>query len=118
MAEDIPEQPEDRQLKRQAGDRRSAVERRHSIAPWGGGERRRANRRNASDRRGLPFGVFYKTAEPLAVLYDWLRDQCAGKWSVGIEPAGDDPFKKSVKVLFELEADKDSFMANVVRRRS
>ena len=48
-------------------------------------------------------------------MYDWLRDHCYGKWSVGIEAAGNDPFKKAVKVLFELESDKDTFMTSVVR---
>lgn len=115
MADDNPGRPEGRRLERKGGDRRAHVDRRRTVVPWTGAEHRRANRRNAIDRRGLPFGVFYKSSDPLAVLYDWLRDHCSGKWSVGIEAAGEDPFKKSVKVLFELESDKDTFMAVVVR---
>jgi hypothetical protein len=111
----VEEIPEDKQLQRKAGDRRERTDRRRTIVPWSGLERRQGNRRQAIDRRGLPFGVHYKTSEPLAILYDWLRDHCYGKWSVGIEPAGSDPFKKAVKVLFEMESDKDTFMSNVVR---
>lgn len=106
---------EDKHLKRKGSDRRAHADRRSAIAPWTGDERRSGNRRQAADRRGLPFGVHYKTSEPLAVLYDWLRDHCYGKWSVGIEAVGSDPFKKAVKVLFELESDKDTFMTSVVR---
>lgn len=118
MTENIPQAPEGEQLKRKESDRRSHVDRRRNVAPWTGAEQRQANRRNAIDRRGLPYGVFYKTSDPLVVLYDWLRDQCSGKWSVGIEAVGDDPIRKSVKVLFEQESDKLTFMANVVQSRA
>ncbi|MBT4934839.1 MAG: hypothetical protein HOL66_09650 [Rhodospirillaceae bacterium] len=110
MVDDKPEH-----LERKSSDRREQSDRRCTVAPWTGKERRQGNRRQAIDRRGLPFGVYYKSSEPLAILYDWLRDHCYGKWSVGIEAAGNDPFKKAVKVLFELESDKDTFMTSVVR---
>jgi hypothetical protein len=41
----------------------------------------------------------------MAVLYEWLRDHCKGKWSIGIESVNNAPFKKTEKVLFQLEAD-------------
>jgi len=115
MAADNPEQPEETHLKRKSSDRREHVDRRSTVAPWTGAEHRQANRRNAMDRRGLPFGIFYKSSEPLAVLYDWLRDHCSGKWSVGIEQIAEEQVRVSVKVLFELEGDKDTFMTDVVR---
>jgi len=115
MAEDEIEQREGDAHERSESDRRAHVDRRHTVAPWTGVENRQNNRRHAIDRRGLPFGIFYKTEEPLAVLYAWLRDHCYGKWSVGIDQGEEEPIKKSVKVLFELENDKDQFMETVIR---
>jgi len=118
MIDDIPQQSEQEQLQRKSSDRRTHSDRRRTIAPWTGDEYRKANRRNAIDRRGLPFGVFYKSTEPLPVLYAWLRNNCGGKWSVGIEEAEEEAVKKTLKVLFEQESDKDTFMENVVRNGS
>lgn len=115
MSEDTPGPSESGQKERSGSDRRGHVDRRRNVAPWAGDERRKANRRKAVDRRGLPHGVHYKTSEPLAVLYDWLNDHCYGRWSVGIDGAGEDPVKKSVKVLFEMEKDRNKFMETVVR---
>jgi len=115
MNTDTPEPAAEEQKDRKKTDRRSHVDRRSAMAPWQGQEQLDTNRRKAVDRRGLSHGVFYKTDSPLDVLYDWLRDHCKGKWSVGIESANNDSVKKSVKVLFEQEADKKNFVDSVVR---
>ena len=115
MGDDTSERPEETLKERSGCDRRSHIDRRRKVAPWTGDNHREGNRRKATDRRGLPFGVFYKTNKPMAILYDWLGAHCYGKWSVGLEQAEDNPLKKAVKVLFELENDKDTFMQEVVR---
>lgn len=118
MSEEIPEQPEKERAERSRSDRRAGVDRRSSVTPWQGVERRTNNRRQAIDRRGLPHGLFYKTGNPLGDLYNWLRQNCIGKWSVGIEEGAETQEKKTVKVLFELERDKDTFMEGMIRGKS
>ena len=104
-----PEAPLSGQCERSGSDRRSHIDRRRTVAPLTGPERRSANRRHAIDRRGLPYGVHFKTGEPLIVLYRWLRRNCIGKWSVGLESDKKAQDKKSVKALFEIASDKDKF---------
>ena len=101
---------EDKKKDRSGSDRRSNIDRRRTIAPWKGEDYRKLNRRKADDRRGLPHGVFYETDDSLDALYEWLGGRCRGKWSAGLEQADKSQAKKSVKVLFELESDKNSFM--------
>jgi len=66
--------------------------------------------RTLYDRTDLRHHLFYNFpchsgGGPMAVLYEWLRDHCKGKWSIGIESVNNAPFKKTEKVLFQLEAD-------------
>jgi len=97
------------------GERRADGDRRHAEKPHAGPERRSFERRRSIERRGLPFGIFYKTDESLNVIYDWLHGNCRGKWGIGIEPLAGDATGKAVKVLFEIEAEKTAFMEQVVR---
>ncbi len=115
MDDGTPDPAEDRRDEKSGSDRRTQGDRRSTVAPWTGVERRKSNRRMTADRRGLPHGIFYKTNDPLADLYNWLSDQCYGKWSVGLEEQAEGATKRTVKVLFELESDKNNFMDTVVR---
>ena len=99
-------------------DRRVGEERRRENLAYDGPDRRKFNRRQTMDRRGLPFGVFYKSDKPIAILYDWLKEFCVGKWGVGIDAVEGEAEKKSMKVLFEKKSDKENFLNTVVRGKS
>ena len=103
------------EFKPRGPDRRSGLDRRLDDLSYEGPDRREFNRRQSIDRRGLPFGIFYKSDKPVVILYDWLKEYSEGKWGVGIEPAKGEAGKKSMKVLFELESDKINFLNTVVR---
>lgn len=117
MSDDRPDSKPPLPQQRSPTDRRSGEDRRSSDLTWQGVERRKTNRRHAADRRGLQFGLFYKTGQSLGDLYDWLEENCTGQWSVGLEEGGSATDRRSVKVLFEHDRDKALFMEAVVRRR-
>ncbi|NQV47642.1 MAG: hypothetical protein HQ504_07655 [Rhodospirillaceae bacterium] len=106
------------EFKPRGPDRRSGRDRRLEDISYDGADRREFDRRQSIDRRGLPYGVFYKTDKPIVILYDWLKEYCIGKWGVGIEPVKGQADKKSMKVLFEKESDKENFLNTVVRGKS
>ncbi|MEK7244862.1 MAG: hypothetical protein AAB223_02460 [Pseudomonadota bacterium] len=68
-------------------------------------------------RRRTVYGVEYVTADSLSNLEDWLDANCQGKWSLGLEGMDEKRVKKTVKILFEEEGDKQRFIATFARRR-
>jgi|GEM_PF-944832 len=107
----------ERSFQRREKERRTESDRRTVKSPGDVDNRRKEKRRmSSSDRRGLQHGVYYKTDEPLAYLYFYLRDYCEGAWSVGLEHVDSNHFRRTVKVHFELESDKNRFLDTIVRR--
>lgn len=68
-------------------------------------------------RRRTVYGVEYVTAGSLIDLEDWLDANCQGKWSLGLEGMDEKRVKKTVKILFEEEGDKQRFIAHFAKRR-
>ena len=68
-------------------------------------------------RRRFAYGVQYVTADSLTSLEDWLDANCQGKWSLALEDMDENRVKKTVKILFEEEGDKQRFIAQFARRR-
>jgi len=55
-------------------------------------------------------GVLYSTAGAVADVEDWLDANCAGDWSLSVEGMDDDLIKKSLRIMFETEAEKLRFI--------
>lgn len=70
-----------------------------------------------SARRRTVYGVEYVTAGSLTDLEDWLDAYCQGKWSLGLEGMDELRVKKTVKILFEEEGDKQRFIAHFAKKR-
>ena len=85
-------------------ERRTGEERRHEPAPLPNGDRRKG-----ADRRGMRFGVMFKTSRSTDDIEDWLEDNCEELWSVTLEGIDEDLSSKTLRVLFRSEADKVSF---------
>ena len=58
----------------------------------------------------LGHGVEYRTNESLLKIEDWLDDNIAGKWSIGVEGLDDMLEKKTIKIVFGDADDKRKFM--------
>jgi hypothetical protein len=52
-------------------------------------------------------GTLYITTEPAEDLDEWLQRQCSGAYYLSLEDMDDDLSRKTFKVLFENEADRD-----------
>jgi hypothetical protein len=85
------------------------------------GDRRRGSEapnqeRRGKDRRQWTFGVLYRTVFPLSRVEDWLELNTKGRWAVALEDIGEGFTSKTVKVSFELESDKNAFVAQFGRQ--
>jgi hypothetical protein len=58
----------------------------------------------------IGYGVVYRTNESLLKIEDWLDDNIAGKWSIGVEGLDDMLKKKTIKIVFKEADDKPKFM--------
>jgi hypothetical protein len=54
--------------------------------------------------------ISYRTDDRIVILEDWLDENASGSWSMGVENPKTDESLKRVKVVFEIEDDKISFM--------
>jgi len=70
----------------------------------------------SSQRVAFKFGVLYSTAGAVADVEDWLDANCAGDWSLSIEGMDDNQIKKSLRIMFEVEAEKVRFINEFARR--
>ena len=86
-------------------ERRSGEDRRRAGDAAPEGERRR----NA-DRRGMRHGVLYTTTRAISFLEDWLEENCREAWNVSLEGISEDLERKSVRVFFMSEQDKQAFV--------
>ena len=59
--------------------------------------------------------VGYTMSRPIAEVEDWLETHCGGVWSVMLEDLDDGLERKTIRVLFEIESDKQKFMSMVQR---
>lgn len=96
-------------------DRRSLLDRREGDEPSDGQEQRQPEGRRQSDRRVLRFGVLYTMSYPIAVVEDWLGKHCDGGWGLMLEDLDEGLERKTIRVLFEFESDKQKF-TNMVQR--
>lgn len=97
--------------------RRSEEERRQrDESPPDGEERREAHdRRKVDNRRGMAYGILYKTAAGMTQIEDWLEDYCQGKCSLVLTELDDELVKKSFRIMFELKTDKDEFIEKFIK---
>ena len=63
----------------------------------------------------LAFGVLFKTESAVSEVEKWLEIYCDGQWNLIVEGMDDDLIKKSLKITFELEADKRLFINEYAR---
>ena len=90
---------------RPAVERRSGEDRRRDGDAAPEGERRRN-----SDRRGMRHGVLYTTTRAISFLEDWLDANCEDAWNVSLEGISEDLERKSVRLFFMSEKDKQAFV--------
>jgi len=86
-------------FERRKGDRRSS-----GAAP--------DSERRQKDRRQWPPGVLYRTAFPVSRIEDWLEEHVGGHWTIAQESEGEGFTSKILKISFELEADREAFVAH------
>ena len=102
--------------KRSGGNRRSHAGRREGGAPPDGEDQRRQGDRRGAERRVLRYGLLYTMSGPVAEVEDWLDEHCDGGWSMMLEDMDESLERKTIRVLFEHESDKQKFK-NMVQRR-
>ena len=85
-------------------ERRAVAERRQDAEPSTDGERRKG-----ADRRGMRFGVLFRTTRSIDDIEDWLEGNCGDSWSISLEGIEEDLSSKTLRVLFMSEADKIAF---------
>lgn len=55
------------------------------------------------------FTVRFTTGGRIQPIEDWLRKHVRGKWTIKVDGAAEDLSKKNYVLIFEQEADRDSF---------
>lgn len=91
--------------------RRSDEERRREEKSFEGGENRATpDRRKMPNRREMGLNVPCKTSGSITNIEDWLDENCQSDWQVVLQKIDDDMVKKHLMVMFETEADRDTFL--------
>lgn len=67
------------------------------------------NRRAGADRRGLTYGLTFKTVAALAPLEEWLVENFPDQHRFTIEDMSEDLSVKHVRVLFTDDVDRQEF---------
>lgn len=101
--------------RRAGGDRRSGRERRSDADGWDADERREFIERRQAERRVLRYGVMFSTERQISVIEDWLDHRCHGEWSIVLDGLDETLRKKRIRIHFELESDKDTFVLDFRR---
>ncbi len=97
--------------------RRSDEERRQAEKSFGGEENRVIpDRRENPDRREMGLNVACQTSGPLANIEDWLDENCQSGWKVVLQRIGRDMVEKHLMVMFETEADRDTFLNKYLKK--
>ena len=68
------------------------------------------------DRRIMSYGVLYTCYGAIGEVEDWLDDHCEGDYHLVIEGMDDDLIRKSLKIMFDLEADKTVFINDFAKK--
>ena len=63
----------------------------------------------------LAFALLFSTQAAVSEVETWLDDYCEGQWNLTVEGMDDELIKKSLKITFELEADKRRFIDDYAR---
>jgi len=100
----------DSEKRKDTVDRREIGERRLDEIFFGDADHRIIADRRHGSRRKLTCGILFSTPGAVGQVEDWLDEHCKGDWSLNIENMDDDLIKKSLKILFELETDKQRFV--------
>ncbi len=58
----------------------------------------------------MHFGVRFATTRSVTVIEDFLDAECTGDWHVVLEDIDEDLTRKQVRLMFELEEDKNRFL--------
>lgn len=74
-------------------------------------------RRSGVDRRGLIYGLKFKTERPVGPIEDWLDDNFPGDYRLSIEGISDDLHTKEVRAVFAHEDQRVTFKAFLVTYR-
>jgi hypothetical protein len=80
-----------------------------------GGQGLRDSGRSA-DRRILRHGLLYTMSGSTTVVEEWLEDHCDGRWYVMLEDLNEELDRTTIRVLFEIESDKQKFKSMILRR--
>lgn len=66
--------------------------------------------------RKMHYGVLLSTARTVVSIEAWLEPRCEGDWTIILDGIDEDNFlKKRLRILFELESDKQAFIADFRR---
>lgn len=109
------DRPKPASVRRIQRERRSGSDRRAGGKPGAtgappGGERRQ------TDRRVLVYGILLSTARSVASIEAWLEPNCEGDWTIVLDEIDDgDLGRKHLRIMFELESDKQKFIAGFRR---
>ena len=68
-----------------------------------------------SRRVRLAFALLFSTQSAVSEVEAWLDEYCEGQWNLTVEGMDDELIKKSLKITFELEADKRRFIDDYAR---
>ena len=97
--------------------RRSGEERRQEEESFEGEENRAPpDRRKMPDRREMGLNVVCKTSGSLATIEDWLDENCQSGWKVVLQRIDKDLVRKHLMVMFETEADRDTFLDKYLKK--
>ena len=97
--------------------RRSDEERRQEGESFEGGENRLpTDRRKIPKRREMGLNVACKTSGSLANIEDWLDENCQSGWKVVLQRIDKDMMRKHLMVMFETEADRDTFLDKYLKK--
>ncbi len=97
--------------------RRSDEERRQEEVSFEGEENRAPpDRRKIPDRREMGLNVECKTSGSITNIEDWLDENCQSGWKVVLQRIGKDLVKKHLMVMFETEADRDTFLDKYLKK--
>ncbi len=68
------------------------------------------------DRRRMTCGILYSCYGTIGEVEDWLEDHCQGDFDLMLEGMDEDLVRKSLKIMFELEADKATFISQFAKQ--
>lgn len=95
--------------RRSGKDRRLGIERRKQPSGFEGKERRFGPDRRKAERRRIAHGVLMRTPRSISYIENWLEKNCHGKWRIILVDIDEDLATKEIRIMFELQEDKNLF---------